>query len=104
MSNATAQVHFTIVDDDLEVAVPPELEPLDDFLETEVGTSEATLDLLEHHTRHTRTWRFTGNACQLDLSPATVTITHLHTGSGTSLSRADFLSLLADLRTLFTES
>jgi hypothetical protein len=100
MGNATAQVHLTVVDDDLEVVVPAELEPLDDFLETEIGTSETTLDLVEHHVRHARTWSFTGDACQLDLANATVTITHLHTGVSVELSRADLLGLLAELRVL----
>lgn len=104
MSNATAQVHLTIVDDDLEVAVPAELEPLDDFLETEVGTSDATLCLVEHHVRHDSGWRFTGNACQLDLENAMVTITHHHTDASTCLSREDFLGVLADVRALLAES
>lgn len=104
MSNATAQVHFTIVDDELEVSVPAELAPLNDFFEIELGTSSAMLDLLEHHVRHDRTWQFTGNACHLDLDGESVSIKHAYTGARTLLTRADFRALLTDLRALLTES
>jgi hypothetical protein len=100
MSNATAQVHFTIVDDELSVSAPPALAPLNDFFETEIGTSEAMLDLIEHHVRHDRVWTFTGDACQLELDGETVTIEQTHTGAGAVLSRVDLRTLLGDLRKL----
>lgn len=104
MGNATAQVHFTIVDDELAVSVPPELEPLNDFFEAEVGTSDTTVDLIEHHVRHDRGWQFTGNACQLTLDGETVTVTHTYTGACTSLSRTDFRAILAHLGAVLAES
>jgi hypothetical protein len=102
MSNATTHVHFTIVDDELRVSVPPALEALDDFFETEIGTSDAMLDLIEHHVRHDRTWQFTGDACHLHLDGDTATIEHNYTGARTILSRADLRTLLADLRALLS--
>lgn len=104
MSNATTQIHFTVVDDDLEVSAPPALEPLNDFFETEIGTSEAMLDLIEHHVRHDRTWHFTGDTCHLRLDGETVTIEHNYSGAGTVLTRSDLRVLLTNLRTLLTES
>jgi hypothetical protein len=104
MSNATTRVTFTIVDDELVVSAPPALEPLDDFFEIEVGASDAMLDLIEHHVRHSREWRFTGDACHVKLDGETVTIEHSHTGAHMSLTRTDFHDLLADLRALLAES
>jgi hypothetical protein len=103
MSNATTHVHFTVVDDELRVSVPPELETLNDFFETEIGTSDAMLGLIEHHVGHERTWQFTGNACHLRLDGETVTIEHDHTGARATLTRADLRALLADLRVLLAE-
>lgn len=103
MNNATTRVHFTIVDDELKVSAPPELEPLSDFFETEIGTSDAMLDLIEHHVRHERTWQLTGNACHLQLAGETVTIEQNYTDGHASLARTDFRALLANLRALLTE-
>jgi uncharacterized protein YacL (UPF0231 family) len=103
MSNATTQIHFTIVDDELTVSAPPGLEPLHDFFETEIGTSDVMLSHVEHHLRHGRTWQFTGNACRLLLDGETVTIQNNYTGTSTVLTRADLRALLTDLRALLTE-
>jgi hypothetical protein len=104
MSNATTQVHFAIVDDELEVSAPPALEPVGDFFETEIGTSDAILDLIEHHVRHDRTWQFTGDAGHLRLDSETVTIDHNYTGARAILTRTDLRALLIELRALLTES
>jgi len=104
MSNATAQVHFTVVDDELSVSAPVELGPLTDFFETEIGTSEAMLDLITHHVRHDRAWRFAGNACTLALDGETVTIEHLHTAASAVLTRAELRALLNELRALVAEN
>jgi hypothetical protein len=103
MSNATTHVHFTIVDDELQVSVPQGLETLNDFFETEIGTSDAMLGLIEHHVRHERTWQFTGNVCHLHLDGDTVTIEHDCTGTRTTLTRADLRALLSALRALLAE-
>lgn len=103
MSFATTQVHFAIVDDELEVSAPPALETLNDFFETEIGTSDAMLDLIEHHVRHDRTWQFTGNACHLHLDGETVTIEHGHAETRATLTRTDLRALLTDLRALLAE-
>jgi uncharacterized protein YacL (UPF0231 family) len=100
MSNATTQVHFTVVDDELEVSVPPELEPLNDFFEIEIGTSDARLQLVKHHVSHDRTWQFTGNACRLHLDGETVVIEHNFAGTRMTLTRADLRALLTDLHAL----
>lgn len=100
MSKATTQVQFTITDDELTASVPLELAPLDDFFETEIGTSAAMLDLIEHHVRHDRTWQFTGNACHLRLDGESVTVEHNYTGASTTLTRADLRALVTDLRAL----
>lgn len=102
MSNATTQVHFTIVDDELEVSAPLALEPLNDFFETEIGTSDAMLNLIEHHVRHMRTWQFTGDTCQLQLDGESVAIEHNYTGARTTLTRSDLRVLLANLRAVLT--
>jgi hypothetical protein len=104
MSNVTAHVHFAIVDDELEVSAPSELEPLNEFFETEIGTSDAVLDLIEHHVRHDRTWQFTGDACHLRLDGEMVTIEHEYTKARTNLPRADLRDLLTALRTLLNKS
>lgn len=98
MSNATTQVHFAVVDESLEVSVPPALAPLDDFFETEIGTSEVLLGQLEHHIRHDRAWRFTGDACSLRLEAEAVTIGNNHTGDRMTLTRGELRALLTDLR------
>ncbi len=103
MSKATTHVHFTIVDDELQVSAPPALAAVDDFFETEIGTSETMLALIEHHIRQDRTWQFTGNVCHLSLDDDTVTIEHHYTGARTTLTRADLRALLADLRSLLEE-
>ena len=103
MSSATTEVHFTIVDDELEVSAPPALESLNDFFETEIGTSDAMLGLVEHHVRHDRTWWFTGNACHLHLDGETATVENNYTGACATLTRTDLRALLADLRALITE-
>ncbi|MCE7001807.1 hypothetical protein LWC34_02970 [Kibdelosporangium philippinense] len=103
MSKATTRVRFTIVDDELRVSVPKELDTLTDFFETEIGTSEAMLGLIEHHVRHERTWQFTGNACHLYLDGQTVTIEHDYAGTRTTVDRADFRILLSDLRAVLTD-
>lgn len=102
MSNATTHVHFTIVDDELQVSAPRELATLNDFFESEIGTSDAMLGLIEHHVRHERTWQFTGNSCHLHLDGGTVTIEHDYTGTRATLTRTDFRTLLTDLRALLT--
>jgi uncharacterized protein YacL (UPF0231 family) len=103
VSKATTQVQFTIVDDELAVSVPPELEPLDDFFETEIGTSDAMLNLIEHCVRHDRTWQFTGNACHLRLDGESITVEHNYTNARTTLTRADLRTLVADLRAFLTD-
>ncbi|MEV4315008.1 hypothetical protein [Actinocrispum sp. NPDC049592] len=103
MSKATTDVHFTIVDDELQVSAPLALAAVDDFFETEIGTSETMLALIEHHVRHDRTWQFTGNVCHLGLDHDTVTIEHHYTGARTTLTSADFRTLLAGLRSLLEQ-
>ncbi|MCT2582647.1 hypothetical protein [Actinophytocola gossypii] len=98
MNHATAQIHFAIVDDELAVTAPPALAPLVDFFEIEVGTSDAMLDEVEHHVRHDRTWRFTGDACRLRLGVEDVVVEHTHTGASATVPRTEFRGLLADLR------
>lgn len=102
--NATTQVQFAVVADELEVSAPPALEPLNDFFETEIGTSEAMLDLIEHHVRHDRTWQFTGDACHLRLDGESVAIGHTSTGACVTVTRADLRVLLTNLRVLLTGS
>jgi uncharacterized protein YacL (UPF0231 family) len=92
------QVRFAVVDGELEVSAPSTLEPLDDFLESEIGTDDATLDLIDHHVRHDREWQFSGNACQLRLDGERVTVTHNYTDVSVDLSRDDLRGLLAALR------
>jgi hypothetical protein len=104
MNNATAQVHFRLVDDELEVTAPAGFGALSDFFETEIGVSAAVLDLVTHHVRHDRTWRFTGNACHLLLDGETATIEHQHTGERTVLNRGELRTLLTDLHELLDES
>ncbi|GAB3872887.1 hypothetical protein ACFQ1S_06760 [Kibdelosporangium lantanae] len=103
MSNTTTQVHFSIVDDELEVFAPPALAAVHDFFETEIGTSDAMLNLIEHHVRHDHRWQFTGDACHLHLDGETITIEHGYTGARTILTRMDLRTLLTDLRALLTE-
>jgi hypothetical protein len=103
MNNATTQVHFTIVDDELRVSAPPALEPITDFFETEIGTSEAKLGLIEHHVRHGRTWQFSGNACHLRLDGESVVIEHTYTAARATITRTDLRTLLADLRALLAK-
>jgi uncharacterized protein YacL (UPF0231 family) len=103
MSNATAKIRFSIVGDELEVSAPPAMEALGEFFETEIGTSDAMLDLIEHHVRHDRLWGFTGNACDLRLDGETVTIEHNYTDAHAILTRTDLRALLTDLRALLTE-
>lgn len=98
MNNGTTQVQFAISDGELEVSAPAALEPLDDFLETEIGTDGDMLELVGHHVRHDRVWRFAGDACQLNLDGETVTVTHNYTDTSTVLTRAEFRNLLGDLR------
>ncbi|OLF07499.1 hypothetical protein BLA60_26590 [Actinophytocola xinjiangensis] len=93
----TAQVRFAIHDGELRIRVPPELEPLDDFLESEIGADRAVLDIVEHHVRHDRQWEFAGDSCELVLDGDTVTITHDYTGTAVTLARRDLRDLLADL-------
>ncbi|GAB3443035.1 hypothetical protein [Actinophytocola sediminis] len=99
MSYGTTQVQFAIVDHELEVSAPTALTPLDDFLESEIGTDDATLDLVDHHVRHDRTWQFAGDACHLSLDGETVVIRHNYTGAAITLTRTDLRTLLATLRT-----
>ena len=54
MNKLTTQVHFTITEDELKASAPEALEPLTDFFEEEIGTSETMLDLVEHQVRHSR--------------------------------------------------
>ncbi len=103
MNNATAHVNFTLVDGELEVSAPAELDALSDFFETEIGTSDAVLDLVTHAVRHEPTWRFTGNTCHLRLDGETVTIEHEHTGARAVLTRAELRALLTDLHTVLDE-
>jgi uncharacterized protein YacL (UPF0231 family) len=103
MNNATTQIHFAIVGGELTVSAPPELEPLNDFFETEIGTSEAMLDQVEHHVRHDRSWQLTGNACCLRLDGETATIQNNYTGTSATLTRIDLHALLVDLRALLTK-
>lgn len=102
MSNATTQIHFTIVDDELQVSGPPALETLNDFFESEIGTSATMLGLIEHHVRHDNTWQFTGNACHLHLDGNEATVEHTYTGAQAVLTRTDLRALLTDLRVLLT--
>lgn len=96
--SVATQVRFAIIDGELEVSAPSTLEPLDDFLETEIGTDDATLDLIDHHVRHDREWQFSGNACQLRLDGERVTVRHNYTAASVDLSRDDLRGLLAALR------
>ncbi|MGB3438711.1 MAG: hypothetical protein WBA97_08150 [Actinophytocola sp.] len=104
MNKATTQIHFAVVDNELEVSAPPALAPVTDFFETEIGTSDTMLDLIEHHVRHDQTWRFTGDTCHLSLDAETVTIEHNYTGASTNLTRTDLKALLTNLRDILAES
>lgn len=104
VNNTIAQVHFAIVDDELEVSAPPELEALRDFFETEIGASDAMLDLIEHHIHHDRIWQFTGDACHLQLDGETTVIENTYTDTRATLTRTELRALLANLRALLTES
>lgn len=100
MSSLTARVRFAMHNGELHIRVPPELEPLDDFLESEIGADRATLDIVDHHVRHDRKWKFAGNSCELALDGDTATITHDYTGTTITLTRHDLHDLLAELSTI----
>ena len=100
MNKLTTQVHFTITEDELKASAPETLEPLTDFFEEEIGTSETMLDLVEHQVRHSREWHYTGDACHLTLDGETAKIEHIHTGASITVTRTDLRTLLTDLRTV----
>lgn len=98
MAKTTESVRFTRnADGCVNVSVPPDLQPLDDFLETDLGDSDA-LELVVGRVRDAATtrWVFGGDCCHLTVRGGEVLIENDFSGREVTLSRAEFLVIVAE--------
>ncbi|HEU5470851.1 MAG TPA: hypothetical protein VFV67_09375 [Actinophytocola sp.] len=99
MVKATSTVRFARdADGGIRVTVPPDLHPLDDFLETDLGDSASALDQVVGRVRDggADPWAFGGDCCHLTVHADEVLIENDFTGARVTLSRAEFLAIADD--------
>jgi uncharacterized protein YacL (UPF0231 family) len=80
------------------VTVSPDLRPLDDFLETEIGESLSTLGLITARVRaaDAEPWTFGGDCCHLTVRSDEVLIENDFTLCRLTLSGTEFLEIAAE--------
>ncbi|HET9142211.1 hypothetical protein [Actinophytocola sp.] len=97
MGKATKTVKFTWnAAGRVAVAVSPDLRPLDDFLETEIGESLSTLALITGRVRAGEPWAFGGDCCHLTVRAGEVCLENDFTGCRVTLAGAEFLDIAGE--------
>lgn len=99
MGKATKTAQFTRnADGYVVVTVSPDLQPLDDFLETEIGESLTTLALVTARVRAAgaEPWTLGGDCCHVTVRSAEVLIENDFTGRALTLSGSEFLEIAAE--------
>jgi uncharacterized protein YacL (UPF0231 family) len=85
-------------DGHVSVSATPDLQPLDEFLETDIGDNLSDLELVTHHARHPGSdpWGFGGDSCHVTIAAEEVLVENDSTGQQVALSRSEFLEILRD--------
>jgi hypothetical protein len=85
-------------DGSVSVSAPGDLQPLEDFLESDIGDNVRELDLVIGHARDPgpTPWGFGGDSCHVSIGPEDVRVENDFTGQDVTLPRTDFLRILED--------
>ncbi len=83
-------------DGSVSVSAPGDLQPLEDFLESDIGDDVRALDIVLEHARDPAPWGFGGDSCHVSIGPDDVRVENDFTGQDVTLPRADFLRILED--------
>ena len=83
-------------DGHVSVSAPHDLQPIDDFLESDIGENVAELESLIAHTRdpNPAPRGFAGDSCHVSIGREDVLVENDFTGEHVTLPRADFLDIL----------
>ncbi|HEX6352256.1 hypothetical protein [Actinophytocola sp.] len=82
----------------VSVSASPGFQPLDDFLESDIGDDLSELRLVAEHARDCgpEPWGFGGNSCHVTISRENVHVENDFTGEQVTLPRSDFVQILDD--------
>ncbi len=88
-------------DGHVSVSAPLDLQPIEDFLESDIGDDVPGLELVIEHARHPGpgAWGFAGDSCHVSIGPDDVRVENDFTGEYVTLPRLDFLHILDDYAT-----
>lgn len=86
------------LDGHVVVTASPDFRPLEDFLASDIGDSEADLRLVVERARGglLEPWGFGGNSCHVTVGPEDVLVENDFTGQQVTLSRDEFVKILDD--------
>jgi hypothetical protein len=99
VDRATRSVRFSRgADGHVIVTASPDFRPLEDFLASDIGDSEADLRLVVERARGDarEPWGFGGNSCHVTVGPDDVLVENDFTGQQVTLSREEFVKILDD--------
>lgn len=99
MSGLTRCVRFARSGDgSVSVSAPPDLQPIDEFLETDLGESPAERRLVAEHARDPGPdpWGFGGDSCHITVRPETVLVENDFDGRRVTVPRTEFVRILGD--------
>jgi hypothetical protein len=82
----------------VSVTASPEFQPLEDFLESDIGEDLSELRLVAEHARDSgpEPWGFGGNSCHVTIGPEEVCVENDFTGQQVTLPRSEFVRILDD--------
>jgi len=85
-------------DGHVSVSAPRDLQPIEDFLESDIGDNVPELELVIEHARNPgpAPWGFGGDSCHVSIGPDDVRVENDFTGEYVTLPRLDFLHILAE--------
>lgn len=80
----------------MSVSASPDLQPLDDLLEGDIGENIPDLEIIAEHTRNPGPdpWGFGGDSCHVSIGPGEVHVENDATGQAVTMPRAEFLRIL----------
>lgn len=97
MGRTPESVRFARAQDGhVSVSAPHDLQPIDDFLESDIGENVAELESLIAHAREPNPAPrgFAGDSCHVSIGPEDVRVENDFTGEYVTLPRVAFLDIL----------
>jgi hypothetical protein len=99
VDRATRCVRFSHdADGHVSVTASPDFQPLDDFLESDIGDNVSELELFADRARtcEPEPWGFGGDSCHVTVGPKDVLVENDFTGQHMTLPRNEFLKIIDD--------